>query len=57
MPTSVIELIIFPVGEVIKSRQTWQLVEGPADPTDPNGQVAPLDYDSVTNIKHWYRVT
>ena len=31
----------------------WRLLSGPADPTDPNGQVAPLDYDLARNNVHW----
>jgi hypothetical protein len=57
MSTSVVEIIIFPLGETIRSRQTWELIDGPANPADPNGEVAPLDYDNVNNDKHWYRVT
>jgi hypothetical protein len=57
MPTSVVEIIIIPLAETIRSRQTWELLDGPANPADPNGEVAPLDYDNVNNDKHWYRVT
>jgi len=32
---------------------SYELLAGPADPADLEGQVAPLDYDSVTNNKHW----
>ena len=32
------------------------LEAGPADPTDP-GQITPLDYDAVTNNKHWRQVS
>lgn len=31
----------------------WQLVSGDADDGDPDGQVRPLDYDNVTNNRHW----
>jgi hypothetical protein len=31
----------------------WRLLAGAADPTDPNGQVAPLDYDVARNNVHW----
>jgi hypothetical protein len=35
------------------SVRTFILVAGAADPTDPNGQVAPLDYNAGSNNKHW----
>ncbi len=31
----------------------WQLVTGAADAGDPDGEVAPLDYNVVTNNRHW----
>lgn len=40
----------FPLNGNIKS---FVLVAGAADPTDPTGQVAPLDYNAGTNNKHW----
>jgi|SRR5215831_485971 len=36
--------------------QAFSLQFGPANLGDPNNQVAPLDYDSVNNNKHWQRV-
>jgi hypothetical protein len=36
-------------GEV----ETWVLYAGAADGADPNGQVAPLDFNAGTNNKHW----
>jgi hypothetical protein len=36
--------------------QSWELVAGAADATDPNGQVAPLDYNAGTNNKHWVKI-
>jgi len=38
------------------SLQNWKLVVGAADPTDPNGQVVPLDYNAETNNKHWAKM-
>lgn len=35
------------------NKQEWILVEGPADPTNPKLEVAPLDYDPLINDKHW----
>jgi hypothetical protein len=42
----------FPLNEVIN---TFVLKAGAADPTDPTGQVAPLDYNASSNNKHWER--
>jgi hypothetical protein len=36
---------------------TWTIVNGPAGPSDPNGEVRPLDYDAVNNDKHWLRLS
>jgi hypothetical protein len=33
--------------------RSFVLVAGAADPTDPTGQVAPLDYNAGSNNKHW----
>jgi hypothetical protein len=54
--TSFIELVIVPVDQTQRQRMTFQLVAGAADPTDP-GQVAIDGYASVSNNKHWERVT
>lgn len=35
--------------------QMWLLVDGAADGGDPDGQVAPLDYDAGTNDRHWVK--
>jgi len=35
--------------------QIWRLDSGAADPLD-GGQVAPADYDLVSNNKHWLKV-
>jgi hypothetical protein len=35
--------------------QTWRIEAGPADPLDL-GQVAPADYNVVSNNKHWAKV-
>ena len=34
---------------------SFVLVAGAADPEDPTGQVAPLDYNAGSNNKHWER--
>ena len=34
------------------SLQNWELVAGVTDPTDPNRQVVPLDYNAGTNNMH-----
>ncbi len=34
----------------------WRLVAGPADAGDPNGQVAPLDYNLVSNNVSWAKI-
>lgn len=34
----------------------WQLQTGPADDTNPDGEVQPLDYDLGTNNRHWTKV-
>lgn len=39
----------------IRSYSVWQLLAGTADPTDPEGQVAPLDYNVSTNAKFWQK--
>jgi hypothetical protein len=54
LPGSLVELVITLSG--VRSRQTWQLVTGPSDASDP-GQVRPADYDSLNNDKHWVQVT
>jgi hypothetical protein len=46
--------IVISVGGT-PQRQTWRLRPGAASGSDP-GQAAPLDYDAVTNNKHWERV-
>lgn len=33
--------------------QSWILRAGAADAGDPTGEVAPLDYNALTNDKHW----
>ena len=51
---SVVEIVI-PVGPSnTKVRQTWQLIFGAANPSDP-GAVSPLDYNS-SSPKQWVRV-
>lgn len=47
--------VVLPIAGV-RTRRTYQLVQFAADPTDP-GQIAPLDYDSTSNNKHWEQVT
>jgi hypothetical protein len=42
---------------VFRAQSTWQLLGGAADSGDPNGQVAPLDYNAVTNNRHWQKVS
>lgn len=54
LPGSLVEIVITVSGT--RQRQTWNLLAGPADLTDP-GQVRPADYDSATNNKHWEKVT
>jgi len=34
----------------------WQLVTGAADVDNLDGEVQPLDYDSLTNNRHWEKV-
>ena len=50
-----VEIAIVPLGGTERQMQIYQLESGPADATDP-GDVAPLDYDAVSNNKHWERV-
>ncbi len=38
------------------SLQSWQLVAGAADPADPTGQVAPLDYNAGSNNVHFQKI-
>lgn len=38
------------------SNSTWQLLAGPADVGNPDGEVQPLDYDVGTNNRHWAKV-
>ncbi len=38
------------------SASTWQLVTGPADTGNPDGEVQPLDYNVGTNNRHWSKV-
>lgn len=38
------------------SASTWQLVTGPADEDNPDGEVQPLDYNVGTNNRHWAKV-
>ncbi len=38
------------------SASTWQLVTGPADIGNPDGEVQPLDYNVGTNNRHWSKV-
>ncbi len=38
------------------SASTWQLVTGPADTGNPDGEVQPLDYNIGTNNRHWSKV-
>jgi hypothetical protein len=51
---SLVEIVITVAGA--RSRQTWNLLAGPANVADP-GQVQPFDYDPVSNNKHWEQVS
>lgn len=46
--------IDFPLNGFIRK---FILKAGPADPDNPTGEVAPLDYDAGTNDKHWEEAT
>jgi hypothetical protein len=50
---SLVEIILI-INES-RQRQAWNLLPNAADPDDP-GQVAPFDFNSSTNNKHWERV-
>lgn len=51
MPGSIVQIVIFDTNNV-RTLMQFQLIAGSADPTDP-GQVQPLDYNAVSNNKHW----
>ena len=54
MTGSLAQIVIVESGS--RTFMQWELVTGPADTADPNGQVQPLDYDANNNYKHWSRL-
>jgi hypothetical protein len=48
--------LILIVLDVSSALSEWQLVSGPADTGDTEGQVAPLDYNLSRNNVHWQKV-
>jgi len=61
IPTAALATFVLLIAVItsggIRSQSTWQLLGGAADPTDLNGQVAPADYNAVTNNRFWQRVS
>ena len=54
MPGSIAEFYLGPSGA--RERNTWQLLAGGGDMTDP-GQKRPNDYNAVTNNVHWEKTS
>jgi len=52
-PLPTLTLLIIVIGG---SESSWNLVTGAADPDNPDGEVEPLDYNGVTNNRHWAKV-
>ncbi len=49
-PLPTLTLLLIVIGG---SESSWVLTAGTADPDDPDGQVAPLDANPVTNARFW----
>jgi len=52
-PLPTLTLLIIVIGG---SESSWNLVTGAADVDNPDGEVEPLDYNIVTNNRHWAKV-
>ncbi len=51
LPTLTLLIIVIALSE-----SSWVLETGAADAGNPDGEVAPLDYNVVTNNRHWTKV-